>query len=68
MVRGDAVEPALDVPAGNGIESAHEPVAQIAVRLVAVELVGPFRTIGIDRHVLFEGIPRVGIARALARS
>ena len=60
MVRRDAVEPNLDVPAGNGVESAREPVAQVAVRLVAVELVGPFRTIGIDRHVLFEGIAEGG--------
>ena len=60
MVRGDAVEPHLDIPAGNGVESAREPVAQVTVRLVAVELVGPFRTVGIDRHVLFEGLAEGG--------
>ena len=60
MVRRDAVEPNLDIPAGNGVESAREPVAQVAVRLVAVELVGPLRTIGIDRHVLFEGLAEGG--------
>ena len=60
MVRGDAVEAGLDVAAADGVEGAGEPVAQIAVRLVTVELVGPFRTIGIDRHILFEGIPECG--------
>ena len=60
MVRGDAVEPGLDVPAADGVEEAGEPVAQIAVRLVAVELIGPFRAVWIDRHILFEDNPEGG--------
>ena len=60
VVRCDGVEAQLDVPAGDGIEGPGQPVAEISVGLVAVELVGPFRTIGIDRHVFFEGISQSG--------
>ncbi len=54
MVGGDAVEPGLDVRAADGVERAGKPVAEIAVGLVAVELVGPLRAVGVRRHVLFE--------------
>ena len=60
MVRRDAVEAGLDIPAGNGVERAGKPIAKIAVSFVAVELVSPFRAVGIDRHILFEGIPEGG--------
>ena len=47
MVGGDGVEPGLDVRAADGVERAGKPVVQISVGLVAVELVGPLRAVGV---------------------
>ena len=60
MIGGDVVEPGLDVRAPDGVERAGEPVAQIPVGLVAVELVGPLRAVGVRRHVLFEHVAERG--------
>ena len=62
MVGGDAVKPGLDVRAADGVERAGEPVAQIPVGLVSVELVGPLRAVGVRRHVLFERVIERGHA------
>ena len=65
---GDAVEARFHVATGNRVEGAGEPVAEIALSLVAVELVGALGTVGIGRHVVLESVPSVGMARASARS
>ena len=60
MVGGDGVEAEFDVAAGDGIERPGKPVAEVGVRLVVAELVCPSRTIGIDRHTLFESLREGG--------
>jgi len=50
MVGSDAVESGLDIRAADGVERAGEPVTQIPVGLVAVEIVGPLRAVGVH-HV-----------------
>ena len=65
MVGRDAVEAGLDILARDSVERAGEPVAQIPFRLVAVELVGALRAVGIGRHILFEGISQRGHAARL---
>ena len=47
MVGSDAVEPGLDVCPADGVDRAGEPVAEVAVGLVAVEFVGPLRAVGV---------------------
>ena len=65
VVGCDAVEAGLDILARDGVDRAGEPVAQVALGLVAVELVGALRTVGIGRHILFEGISERGHAPGL---
>lgn len=48
MVVGDAIESGLDVRTVDGMERTGELVAQIPVGLVAIELVGPFRAVGVS--------------------
>ena len=45
---------------GDGVEGAGEPFSEVAVGLVAVELVGPPGPVGISRHVVLEGVPERG--------
>ena len=59
VVGRDAVEAGLDILARGGVERAGEPVAQIPLRLVAVELVGALCAVGIG-----DRLPR-GVLRAL---
>ena len=49
----------------DSVERAGEPIAQVAFCLVAVELVGALRAVGIGRHILFEGISERGHAARL---
>ena len=56
MICGDAVEAGLYVAAGYGVEGAGEPIAEMAVGLVAVEFVGRLRAAGIGGHVVLEGV------------
>ena len=56
MILGNAVEAGLHIPAGDSIEGAGEPVAEIALGLVAVEFIGALRAVGIGRHVILEGV------------
>ena len=62
MVGHDAVEAGLDIRARDSVERAAEPVTQVALGLVAVELVGALRAVGIGRHVVLEGISERGHA------
>ena len=58
MVCGDAVEPGFDVGAGDGVERASQPVAQVAVGLVAVEIIRALGAVGVGRHVVLECISK----------
>ena len=60
MVRGNAVEPVLDIPASDGVERPRQPVVETEPNDLAVELDGPGRAIGVGRHVVLEGIRQEG--------
>ncbi len=57
VVGGDPVEAGLDITPRDGVQGTGEPVAEVAVGLVAIELVGARRPVGIGRHVVLEGVP-----------
>ena len=56
VARHEAVEPGLDVPAANGIERPREPVAEMEPDCCTVVFVGPHRPVGVDRHIVLEGL------------
>ena len=58
VICGDAIEAGLHVAAGYGVEGAGEPIAEMAVGLVAVEFVGRLRAVGIGGHVVLEGVAK----------
>ena len=56
VIPGEADEALLHIAAVDGVEGTHAPVAEVVGELGAVHPVGAGRPLGIDLHVLLEGL------------
>ena len=65
VIRGEVVEPGLDIAPGDGVEGTAKPVAEMELDQLSIAFIGPHRPVWIGRYVFLEGIAEDGDAARL---
>ena len=65
VMRGEVVEPGLDVAPGDGVEGTAKPVAEMELDQLSIAFIGPHRPVWIGRYVFLGGFAEDGDAARL---